>query len=543
MDPFGKSFEYSLHHGYKPPKDHPTTQFKEAEHLVQSKRYGEAYEILDQLDNKQDDTQAQNLLGDMHLCGMWFKQNAYVAEKYYLKAAAAEGGDPIACINLGYSYLLEGKDEEAMAYFANALSLQGFDYRLDINSSADCKEIAANYRVHKNFIAAFAWQKRAEELTANLDGLHPPVKPAESLHQTILESALSNIEQRDYLTAFKELILLAKYGNSDAELYLGAMYYFGLGVGPSYQIPMLYYKASAEKGNARACNAVGLLHQSGEGVPRNDQTAQEWFAKAKAIEAKENEKNPNNRITQSWTATAQATAIKESENNPNNKIRHQNEVSESAKPSSTTTTTSTSTSNTPPESTSAKTAPLRKKDIRQMTPLERGQVFLLDQNGVKKDLDRAIENLKVAYKQNSREAGMILGQARYERYTDSIFDTDGDRDAALALFKEASEYSGEACHMVVKLLMDSILKDWDQIVEYTIKAYAKNYKDELLKDKILINALVSLSDQYLSQYKQNFLLTYKIEKTIQLLNIAVEAKHPKAQAKLQIATQTQKELK
>lgn len=86
-----------------------------------------------------------------------------------------------------------------------------------------------------------------------------------------LASAKLAYEQKDYATALKELMPLAKQGNADAQLILGKMYLKGQGVLKDADQAIKWFKASATQGNADAQFFLGsmyLLPQKdiGEGV-------------------------------------------------------------------------------------------------------------------------------------------------------------------------------------------------------------------------------------------------------------------------------------
>ena len=61
---------------------------------------------------------------------------------------------------------------------------------------------------------------------------------------------------------------------------------FGLGVAAykrgDYGIAQLHFQPLAEAGDARGQFALGLLHDNGEGVPRDDAVAASWYARSAA---------------------------------------------------------------------------------------------------------------------------------------------------------------------------------------------------------------------------------------------------------------------
>ena len=67
-------------------------------------------------------------------------------------------------------------------------------------------------------------------------------------------------QQKDYVTAFKELTPLAEKGNADAQLILGKMYWMGQGVLKDPEQAMKLFKASALQGNADAQFFLGSIY-------------------------------------------------------------------------------------------------------------------------------------------------------------------------------------------------------------------------------------------------------------------------------------------
>lgn len=75
-----------------------------------------------------------------------------------------------------------------------------------------------------------------------------------------LESAKRAYEQKDYATALRELMPLAKQGNADAQLILGKMYLKGQGVLKDADQAIKWFKASAAQGNADAQFFLGSIY-------------------------------------------------------------------------------------------------------------------------------------------------------------------------------------------------------------------------------------------------------------------------------------------
>ena len=119
-----------------------------------------------------------------------------------------------------------------------------------------------------------------------------------------LASAKDAYQQKDYVTAFKELTPLAEKGNADAQFILGKMYWMGQGVLKDPEQAMKLFKASALQGNADAQFFLGSIYllphtDIAEGVKwlrlsaeQGNQDAQWMLGKAYLQGAKELPRDP-----------------------------------------------------------------------------------------------------------------------------------------------------------------------------------------------------------------------------------------------------------
>jgi TPR repeat protein len=119
-----------------------------------------------------------------------------------------------------------------------------------------------------------------------------------------LASAKDAYQQKDYVTAFKELTPLAEKGNADAQFILGKMYWMGQGVLKDPEQAMKLFKASALQGNADAQFFLGSIYllphtDIAEGVKwlrlsaeQGNQDAQWMLGKAYLHGAKELPRDP-----------------------------------------------------------------------------------------------------------------------------------------------------------------------------------------------------------------------------------------------------------
>ncbi|KEZ23782.1 hypothetical protein HS327_00174 [Glaesserella parasuis] len=58
------------------------------------------------------------------------------------------------------------------------------------------------------------------------------------------------------------------------------MYYNGKGISQDYHQAFKWFQKAAEKGDAKAQAALGVLYLSGQGVRQNNATGKIWFRKA-----------------------------------------------------------------------------------------------------------------------------------------------------------------------------------------------------------------------------------------------------------------------
>lgn len=73
---------------------------------------------------------------------------------------------------------------------------------------------------------------------------------------------------------------LAEQGSAAAQNNLGLMYDTGQGVPRDDATAVEWYRKAAERGYAVAQSNLGFMYDTGQGVPQDDATAVEWFRKA-----------------------------------------------------------------------------------------------------------------------------------------------------------------------------------------------------------------------------------------------------------------------
>jgi hypothetical protein len=82
----------------------------------------------------------------------------------------------------------------------------------------------------------------------------------------------------DYEKAFKEQQYLAEAGDIRAQYDLGVMYDTGQGVPQSDEEALKWYKLAAKQGEGRAQYNLGLMYMNGQGVPQDYVEAYLWIS-------------------------------------------------------------------------------------------------------------------------------------------------------------------------------------------------------------------------------------------------------------------------
>ena len=69
-------------------------------------------------------------------------------------------------------------------------------------------------------------------------------------------------------------------GDASAQVALGLMYDSGRGVPRDYAAAMSWYRKAADQHNASAQSALGFMYAVGHGVERDDAAAMAWYRRA-----------------------------------------------------------------------------------------------------------------------------------------------------------------------------------------------------------------------------------------------------------------------
>ncbi len=81
----------------------------------------------------------------------------------------------------------------------------------------------------------------------------------------------------DYETAYALWLPQAKSGNTEAQNYLGIIYYLGLGVPKDYKKAVVWYDRAAKAGHADAQRNYADMIHFGRGIKKDIQQAYKWY--------------------------------------------------------------------------------------------------------------------------------------------------------------------------------------------------------------------------------------------------------------------------
>jgi hypothetical protein len=102
------------------------------------------------------------------------------------------------------------------------------------------------------------------------------------VHAQSFRHGVSAFNRQDYVQASRDFIPLAERGNPSAQAYLGLMFETGRGVPQNYTEAAMWYRRAAEQGDSLAQYSLGLLYDRGQGVPRDVVEASKWLNLATA---------------------------------------------------------------------------------------------------------------------------------------------------------------------------------------------------------------------------------------------------------------------
>lgn len=93
--------------------------------------------------------------------------------------------------------------------------------------------------------------------------------------------------ERDYKLAYKYYNKAAEKGHKEAQYWLGLCYAQGDGVKQNYKIAVTWFQKAAEQGLSEAQYMLGVFYECGSGVEENRDRARFWYNKAAEQENKE----------------------------------------------------------------------------------------------------------------------------------------------------------------------------------------------------------------------------------------------------------------
>jgi uncharacterized protein len=94
-----------------------------------------------------------------------------------------------------------------------------------------------------------------------------------------LDDGEAAYQRGDYTAAIPILRPLAEQGVLIAQIILGFIYAYGLGV-PDYAQAVVWYRKAAEQGDADAQVNLGAMYYHGQRVPQDYEQAATWYRKA-----------------------------------------------------------------------------------------------------------------------------------------------------------------------------------------------------------------------------------------------------------------------
>ena len=98
-----------------------------------------------------------------------------------------------------------------------------------------------------------------------------------------LKDAINNFNNKEYEKAYNIFNSFLLQENAEAQYYLGRMYLSGNYLKTDYDKAFTLAKASAEQGNDKGLNLVGVIYENGLGTEKNIKKAIEYFTKASQL--------------------------------------------------------------------------------------------------------------------------------------------------------------------------------------------------------------------------------------------------------------------
>ena len=110
----------------------------------------------------------------------------------------------------------------------------------------------------------------------------PQVEPVGENVPAGLQAGLDAQRKGDYAAALKLLVPLANRGDATAQLRLGVMNETGQGMPENQRRAVVRYRQAAEQGNAEAQYRLGMKYDRGQGVAQDKKLSLQWYVKSAA---------------------------------------------------------------------------------------------------------------------------------------------------------------------------------------------------------------------------------------------------------------------
>ena len=94
------------------------------------------------------------------------------------------------------------------------------------------------------------------------------------------QKGLEAAQRGNYAVAYWEWTVAAEQGDAVAQLFLGQMFFEGLGVLQDYKVAKMWFEKSASNNISMAQNNLGSIYENGKGVAQDLQKAAIWYQKA-----------------------------------------------------------------------------------------------------------------------------------------------------------------------------------------------------------------------------------------------------------------------
>ncbi|MDP1866462.1 tetratricopeptide repeat protein [Bradyrhizobium sp.] len=92
-----------------------------------------------------------------------------------------------------------------------------------------------------------------------------------------VRQGVAAFDRQNYVRASQIFIPFAERGDPAAQTYLGIMFETGRGVPQNYTEAAMWYRRAAEQGDSLAQYSLGLLYDRGLGVPQDIVEASKWL--------------------------------------------------------------------------------------------------------------------------------------------------------------------------------------------------------------------------------------------------------------------------